>query len=934
MPDSLQRNTDPSQNFISRQSAPLDAIFKPKSVALIGAKDDIGSVGRTLLTNLIEGKFGGSIFPINPKRKEVLGLKCFPSLSHIPEPVDLAVIVTPAITVPGIIAECVEEKTRAAIIISAGFKELGPSGLKLEQEIVTYARSANMPIIGPNCLGVMNPIYGLNATFARGMALKGNIAFLSQSGAMCTSVLDWSFKEQIGFSAFVSVGSMADVGWGDLIDYLGDDPETHSILMYMETIGEARSFLSAAREIALEKPIIVIKAGKSAAAAQAAASHTGSLAGSDEVFDAALERVGVLRVNSIAELFQIASALSRQPRPKGPRLSIVSNAGGPAVLAVDRLVQSGGELAPVSGKTLKALNEDLPEAWSHSNPIDILGDATPERYANTLKTLAQDESNDGLLVILSPQDMTDPMMTAEVIKSFAHIPNKPLLASWMGGSSVLKGIEILSKAQVPTFEYPDDAAAAFATMWRYSKNLQTLYQTPSVRSEGQECSLSEAEKMARKEAEEIILQARNEGRELLDEYESKRVLAGFDIPIVETLIATSEDEAMVLAEKLGFPVVLKLYSKVITHKSDVGGVKLNLKSRSEVRTAFNEIRKAVENKVIEAFRGVTVQKMIAYEGYELILGSSFDEQFGPVLLFGTGGQLVEIFKDKALSLPPLNYSLARLLMQKTKIFQALKGVRGKKSVNLAGLESVLVKFSEMVVANTWIKECDINPLLVSPAGIIALDARIVLFPKEIKEPPKLAIRPYPSHYIEKWKLKSGIPLVIRPIMPEDEPNVVAFHKELSENTVRQRFFEFLSLDERIAHERLIRICFNDYDRELALVAEINDAGKKRIIGIARLSRILHSKNALFTMIISDPFHRQGLGSEMLKQIIRIAKNEKVEKIIAYILAENEEMMHLCKKQGFNMEKKGDTNIIKAEIKLIGLQENSAEVTESVIVQND
>lgn len=930
MPDSFQKNTDPSQNFISRQSAPLDAIFKPKNVALIGAKDDIGTVGRTLLTNLIEGGFGGPIFPINPKRKEVLGLKCFQSLSHVPESVDLAVIVTPAVTVPGIIAECVESKTKAAVIISAGFKELGPSGLKLEQEIVTYAKSANMPIIGPNCLGVMNPIYGLNATFARGMALKGNVAFLSQSGAMCTSVLDWSFKEQIGFSAFVSVGSMADVGWGDLIDYLGDDPETHSILMYMETIGDARSFLSAARKIALEKPIIVIKAGKSAAAALAAASHTGSLAGSDEVFDTALERVGVLRVNNIGELFQIASALSRQPRPKGPRLSIVTNAGGPAVLAVDRLVLSGGELAPISGNTLTALNAFLPEAWSHSNPVDILGDATAERYAKTLKVLEKDETSDGVLVILSPQDMTDPTMTAEVIKSFAHMPNKPLLASWMGGTSVLKGIEILSKAQVPTFEYPDDAAAAFAMMWRYSKNLQTLYQTPSIRNEEQEHSLSESDKIARKEAEAIIVEARNEGRELLDEFESKKVLAGFDIPIVETLIAVTEDEAVVLAEKLGFPVVLKLYSKVITHKSDVGGVKLNLKSGSEVRAAFKDIRKAVENKVIEEFRGVTVQKMISYDGYELILGSSYDEQFGPVLLFGTGGQLVEIFKDKALGLPPLNFSLARLLMQKTKIFEALKGVRGKKSVNLAGLESVLVKFSEMIVANSWIKECDINPLLVSPSGIIALDARIVLFPKEIKEPPKLAIRPYPSHYVEKWKLKNGTSVTIRPILPEDELNVVAFHKELSENTVRQRFFEFLSLNDRIAHERLIRTCFNDYDRELALVAEIADAGKKRIIGIGRLSRILHTPNMLLTMIISDPFHRQGLGTELLKQLIRIAINEKAEKIIAYILSENEEMIALCKKQGFSIEKKGDTNIIKAQLKLAFRPENSAEMTEPVI----
>lgn len=912
----FQRMTDPSQNFILRHPRPLDAVFKPKNVALIGAKDDLGTVGRTILANLIEGKFGGNIYPVNPKRDTVLGLKCYPKISSLPELIDLAIIVTPAFLVPGIVAECVESKVKAAIIISAGFKELGDPGLKLEQEILTYARSGRMPIVGPNCLGVMNPIYGLNATFAKGMALPGNVAFLSQSGAMCTAVLDWSFKERVGFSSFVSVGSMADVNWGDLIDYLGGDPNTHSILMYMETVGDPRSFLSAAREIALEKPIIVIKAGRSSAAAQAAASHTGSLAGSDEVFDAALERVGVLRVNSIAELFQMASLLARQPRPKGPRLSIVTNAGGPAVLATDALVLNGAELASVNKDIVDKLDKVLPSAWSHSNPIDILGDARPERYADTLDIVSQDKNTDGILVILSPQDVTDPTATAEAIKAYSYMPDKPFLASWMGGSSVLRGSEILSFAKVPTFEYPDDAAAAFATMWRYSKNLQTLYQTPTFNKGTQ----IEAKEQVRKEtAETILQQAREAGREILDEFESKKVLEGYNIPTVPTEIAVTSDEAAVLATKIGFPVVLKLFSKTITHKTDVGGVKLNLKNKDDVFNAFKEIQASVTAKArAEDFQGVTVQKMIKLEGYELIIGSSVDEQFGPVILFGSGGQLVEVLKDRALGLPPLNTNLAMALMEKTKIFAALKGVRGRKGINLEELAAILVRFAQMVAENPLIKECDINPLLASPDGLIALDARIVLFGKEVpvNQLPKLAIRPYPSQYVENWKLKNGPPVLIRPILPEDEPNVVSFHKELSENTVRQRYFEFLSLDERASHERLVRICFNDYDREVALVAEITDpeTNNNRIIGIARLSRIPNGKDAQLTLTISDSFHNQGLGTELIKQLIRIAKTEQMEIIFANILSENHEMLKILKKLGFTVTYQDNSQIAIAELK--------------------
>lgn len=896
--------TDPSQNIISRYPQALDAIFKPKTVALIGAKDDVGSVGRTILSNLLETSFPGTIYPVNPKRQEVLGVKCYPSISAVPEIVDLAIIVTPAATVPGVILECTKAKVRSCIVISAGFKELGENGLKLEKEAIHYAKLAKMPVIGPNCLGVMNPLYGLNATFARGMALPGNIAFISQSGAMCTSVLDWSFQEQIGFSSFVSIGSMADVDWGDLIDYLGGDPATHSILMYMETIGNPRKFLSSVREIAFEKPIIVIKAGRSKQAASAAASHTGSLAGSDEIFDAALQRVGVLRVNTIAELFQMASILARQPRPKGPRLAIVTNAGGPGVLATDAAIINGAELSEVKGQTLEALNKILPAAWSHGNPIDILGDAKPDRYGKTMDVLIKDPHADGVLVILTPQDMTDPTATAEALQKFASFNNKPILTSWMGGKSVAKGIQILNQAGIPTFEYPDAAAATFAAMWRYSRNIEELYQTPKERLDFDDALHGKKEQM-----KAFI---RKSDKELLDEFESKNLLAAYGIPVVETVIAKTKQEAKGAAEKIGYPCVLKLFSKTITHKTDVGGVKLNLKTPEEVENAFKDIEKNVREKAgIEHFQGVTVQKMIRLEGYELILGSTVDPQFGPTLLFGSGGQLVEVYKDRALGFPPLNHTLARFLMEKTKIYEALKGVRGRAPVDEKKLEEILVAFSLLIIENPRIKECDINPILASPEGIIALDARVLLFGKEEKDLPGPAIRPYPTQYVKKETLKDGEPVLVRPIAPEDEPLLVSFHKELSENSIRQRFFEFVSLDKRIAHERLLRICFNDFDREITLIAEIN----AKIVGVIRLSRISSTNDAQLTMIIQDNYHGLGLGTLLLNDAIAIARNEHIHTLFAEILDENGGMIKICERAGFTFSNSSDARILSAKLKL-------------------
>ncbi len=897
----------------------LRAIFAPNSVAVIGATEKEGRVGRTVLWNLISNPFGGTVYPINKRHNQVLGIKAYPNVARVPEPIDLAVIVTPAATVPGVVSECVAAGVKGAIIISAGFKEAGEAGVELERQIAETARG-KLRLIGPNCLGVMRPVTHLNATFASAMARPGTVGFISQSGALLTAVLDWSFRENVGFSACVSVGSMLDVDWGDLINFLGDDPHTHSIMIYMESIGDARSFISAAREVALTKPIIVIKAGRTAAAAKAAASHTGALAGSDDVLDAVFRRCGVLRVNSISDLFHMAGVLAKQPRPSGPRLTIVTNAGGPGVLATDALIALGGELAELSAPTMQALDRVLPPHWSHGNPIDILGDADPERYAQALEIASKDPNSDGLLVVLTPQAMTDPTETARRLTKFAVTRGKPVLASWMGGKDVVAGEAILNQANIPTFGYPDTAARTFTLMDRYAYNLRGLYETPTL----VEAAMEAAPDRAR--AQQFILDARQAGRTLLTEFESKQVLAAYRIPTVPTRIAGSEDEAVKCAAAIGYPVVLKLHSQTITHKTDVGGVQLNLADADAVRRAYRAIEsgaKAVREPRLRGgkhFLGVTVQPMIKLDGYELIVGSSIDAQFGPVLLFGAGGQLVEVLRDRALALPPLNTTLARRMMEQTTIYKALKGVRGRPPVDLAALARLLVQFSQLVIEQRWIKEIDINPLLAAPApiappvdgaesgaaGLIALDARIVLHGPDVGEDqlPRLSIRPYPAQYDSEWTSKSGMPVTIRPIRPEDEPMIVKFHATLSEQSVYMRYFHYIQYNRRVAHERLTRLCFIDYDREMALVVERKDpkTGERVILAIGRLSKLHQTAEAEFAILVSDAYQGQGFGGELLRRLVQIGRDEKLKRIVATILPDNVAMQRVSRKIGFKLKR--------------------------------
>jgi acetyltransferase len=911
-PGTPRRAPDRASDVLRATRHPLDPLFRPGSVAVIGATEKDGSVGRTVLWNLISSPFGGTVFPVNPKRSSILGIKAYPSLAEIDDPVDLAVIVTPATTAPGLMAECAAKGVKGVIIISAGFREVGPEGAELERRVLAEARAARIRVVGPNCLGVMNPIGGLNATFAAGMAAPGSVGLVSQSGALLTAVLDWSAREGVGFSSVVSLGSMLDVGWGDVIYYFGDDPDTSSILIYMETIGDARAFLSAAREVALTKPIIVIKPGRTAQAAKAAASHTGSLTGSDEVLDTAFRRAGVLRVDSIADLFGMAEILAKQPRPKGPNLTIVTNAGGPGVLATDALVGGGGRLTELSEATMAAYDEVLPAVWSHNNPVDIIGDAPPERYAKALEIAAADPAADGMLVILTPQAMTDPTRTAQVLVPYARIEGKPVLASWMGGRDVEEGAAILRRAGIPTFDYPDTAAEMFNYLWRSSVDLRGLYETPVLPEEPERA-------LDRAAASDLIRAARVEGRTLLTEAESKAVLSAYGIPIAETRVARTTDEAVEAAEAIGYPVVVKLHSRTITHKTDVGGVQLNLADADAVRGAWRTIEAAVGGaRGPEHFEGVTVQPMINYTGYELIIGSSLDAQFGPVLLFGMGGQLVELFRDRALGLPPLTSTLARRMIERTTIAGALPGIRGRRPIDLDALEQLLVRFSLLVVEQRRIKEIDINPLLASPERLIALDARIVLHnPAEADEDlPRLAIRPYPRQYVEPWTAPDGRELLIRPIRPEDEPLMVRFHAALTEETVYARYFEHLGLSERTAHERLTRVCFNDYDREIALVAEEADPdGERQIVAIARLSKAHALPTAEFAVLVDDRWQRRGLGRELLRRLVRIGRDEGLERICADMLASNVGMRRTAESVGFTIVEQPGAPTVSAELQL-------------------
>jgi len=901
--------TDSDRNEVANKRAPrrpLRSLFHPRTVAVIGATERSLSVGRSVVANLTAAKFDGTIVGVNPKYATVLGIACFPSIGAVPQHVDLAVIATPAATVSQLIDACVAASVDAAVVLAGGFKEVGPEGAALEREVVTRARRG-LRLLGPNCLGLMSPVTGLNATFAKTMALKGSVGFASQSGALYTAILDWSLAQGFGFSYFISVGSMADVGWADVIYFLGDDPQTKSILLYMESVGDARAFLSAARAIATRKPIIVLKAGRTAAGARAAASHTGALTGNDAVLDAAFERCGVLRVDTLGALFSVAGVLAKQPRPPGKRLAIVTNAGGAGVLATDALVEGGGEVAPLATATLRALDALLPAHWSHGNPVDVLGDATPERYGRALELVAADPNCDGLLVALAPLAITNAVQVAEQVRPYAK-HRKPILASWMGGTDVAAGAAVLERAGIPTFRYPDDAARVFNLMWRYDANIRALFELSVV---------ADGHAPDRDQAQKLVASAVERGRTLLSERESKLLLEAYGIPTVPAIIAVSSEGSVAAAQALGFPVSVKVDSEIVT-QSDVGGVWLGLRNAARVRRAFAEIAEAVRAKQgAGATVRVAVEKMIdKRDAYELIFGSSIDPQFGPVLSFGKGGESVEPIDERAIALPPLTTTLARHAIERTRIAKNFCGMPGRRPVDVAALLRCLVRFSTLVVEQRRIKEIEVNPLLSGPGGAIALGVRIVLHPVEIAdaEPPLSAIQPYPSQYAAPWTSRDGTALMVRPIRPEDEPAMRVFYELLSERSLYLRYAHAAKLEERLSHDTLARLCFIDYALDMALVAEARmPSGDIGIVGVGTLTREYERAEAEFALLVADEFGGLGIGSELLRRLVEIGRVESIPRIVGYILDENGPMLAACRRLGFSIKQQANDPTVIASI---------------------
>ncbi len=887
--------------------SPLDAVFEPRSIAVIGASEREGSLGRTVFKNLLDSGFAGRLDAVNRKGEPVFGRPCVKRLRELPSPPELAVIAIPAQGVEAVIDDCAAAGVRAAIILTAGFEQLGKDSAGTQRRILKKARESGLRVVGPNCLGVIRPSSKLNASFAATMARPGRIAFLSQSGALCTAVLDWSLTENVGFSAFASVGAMLDVDWADLIDHFGNDPQTECILAYVESVGEARSFLAAARRTALAKPIVVLKAGRTEAASRAAMSHTGALTGSDRVFDAAMQRVGVLRVDTLADLFHVAEALSKQPLPAGRRLTILTNAGGPGILATDALVRGGGELASLPPALVKTLDGILPPFWSRANPIDIIGDADPERFTRAVEATVATPESDALLVILTPQAMTDPLATAQRIVPTLQQADRPVMANWIGGPAVEAANELFNAARIPTFSFPETAARVFNHLWRYRDDLRCLYETPAVVDDIGQVKSRQAR------VAEILDDVARQQRSLLTEEESKRVLEAYGIPVTSTFIAQSAAEAATLANGLGFPVVLKLYSHTQTHKTEVGGVILDLNSGDEVQSAFERLRAAMDARGrASEFLGVSVQPMERRQGVELILGSAFDPQFGPCILFGRGGTLVEITGDQAVGIPPLNTTLARRLVDQTRIAAALKGFRQRPPVDLAALDRILVAFSQLITEHPRIRECDINPLLASAEGIVALDARLVLHAADLAPAPP-ALRPFPVEYIRNADLADGTEVLLRPLRLEDEPALARFHETLSESTVRERYFGLSSLSYRTDHQRLIRTCLNDFDSQMAIVAA--RPGVDEILAVGRLSRARRSDTADLSLIVSDDWQSKGLGRQMLALLIEIGRAEGLQSLTATMLTGNQAMLDLCQKHGFRPDARQLSPVIQLSLQL-------------------
>jgi len=882
----------------------LDKIFRPKRIALIGVSNNPDSVAGIALKNLVGGGFQGVVYPINPKYEAVMGITCYPDIKSVPKAPDLAVIATSGHRVPKLIQECGEMGVLGIIIMSAGFKESGEEGRKLEEQVkAEVAKWEGMRVIGPNCLGIIVPGYKMNVSFAANMPKKGNVAFISQSGALCTSALDWAIEQNIGFSYFVSIGNTMDVGFGDLIDYFGQDPNTKSIILYVESITFARQFMTAARAFARKKPIIVYKAGRFPESAAAAASHTGAMASEDNIYDAVFERAGIARVYDIGDIFNFTDLISRRNIPKGSKLAIVTNAGGPGVMATDTLISMGGGLTLLSDETMQKLDEVLPRFWSHGNPVDVIGDAPPERFAKATEIVLQDEKVDAVLVILTPQAMTEPTKTAQAIAKISEHHSKPILAAWMGGQSMTEGKKIFLEKGISVYPTPEDAIRAFMTLAKYSRNLDILFETPR--------DIPVSFKMDRKKVYKAFSSEHFDKETILSEEVSKSLIDAYGINTTKPVIARSALQAADIANKMGYPVVIKIHSPDITHKSDMGGVALNIKDENTVWMTYKNMTESIKQKMPEAkIEGVTVQPMFdAKDAIELILGIKKDPIFGTSIMIGMGGTAAELFMDKSLGFPPLNETLALRMIKNLKIYPLLKGYRGSEPKAIDKLIEIMIRMSYLAADYPEIAELDINPLLLTTKEAVALDARIVLdkeaIGKKFPEYSHLLLHPYPDKLVKKSKLNDGTPITLRPIKPEDEPLWLDLLGSCSKESIYSRFRYNFHYD---SHEIATQFCYIDYVREIAIVAEIKEKGKKKLIGVGRLIADPDLTSVEYAILITDAFQKRELGTILTNYCIEIAKKWKMNKIFAETTKDNKAMVAVFKKLGFEVTYNSDNTV--------------------------
>ena len=884
----------------------LKRIFNPKSIAVVGASEREGSIGARIFSNLIGKNYNGEIFPVNLFRQTVQGIVAYPSISKIPSKIDLSIVATPAHTVPQVIEDCGKAGVAGVIIISAGLRGIHNKDSTLEGQILEHQRTYGIRIIGPNSLGVIRPKINLYATFADKKVQPGKIAFISQSAALCASALDWASEAQVGFSAVVSTGSILDVDMGDLIDYFSIDAQTRSIVLYVESIKNGRKFMSAARCVARTKPIVLVKAGRFKESREAALSHSGSLGGDDLVYSAAFRRAGIVRVEAISDLFNCAEALAMQPNPTGSNLTIITNAGGPAIMATDHLIARDGKLAKLSDDTIQSLKSVLPSYCSIVNPIDIYEEATLDRFKNVMEICLKDPKSNGFLVIYTHQGATKPVELAKAIVEIAKQTSKPVLTAIVSeDKNCWKARRILQSSGIPSFASPEEAVSTFIYMYNYTQNQELLYQTPECLPVDQPNSAS---------LKGILRKAFHEGRKFLSLPDSISFLKAYKIPTVKTIIARTREEAIEASSRIGYPVVLKALSPQISHKSRIGGVVLNVCSKRETKSSFGEIADRVrDSNSVAEFQGVAVQPMIREKSYELIIGSKIDAQFGSIILFGMGGTSAELFKDVSIGFPPLNQTLARRLMGDTAICKHAKSSGHPFNVSL--IEEILVKFSHLVSDFPEIREIDINPLIVSENAVVAVDARVVVewdrMMREVAEHhDKYLIACYPKKYVSVRRLKNGTKVMLHPVIPEDEKRFNDFLGSLSVESMRFRFFEIIK---DISHEMLTRYCNLDYDREIAVVAELND-DEKPIIGAVRLILDPERKSGEFAVLVHDEFQGFGLGSKLMDLLVEIGKDMRVDKIYGYISSNNYKMLQLVEKKGFSVET-FDEDTTKASLSL-------------------